>query len=100
VAQFDTAVDVFVWWPKDLWASQTCLSISSGRLDVMVDMIEFGISGKSLHLTLVCWKGCFLEVHRLTLARLYRAIFQVVQAKSFRSIFNQFFSQFSIFIFN
>jgi hypothetical protein len=36
------------------------------------DMIEFGISGKSPHLTLVCWKGCFLEVHRLTLAQLYR----------------------------
>ncbi len=30
------------------------------------DMIKFGISGKSPHLTLVCWKGCFLEVHRLT----------------------------------
>jgi hypothetical protein len=30
------------------------------------------ITGKSLHLTLVCWKAFFLEVHRLTLARLYR----------------------------
>jgi hypothetical protein len=35
-------------------------------------LIKFGISGKSPHLTLVYWKGCFLKVHRLTLARLYR----------------------------
>ncbi len=36
------------------------------------DMIKFGISGKSPHLTVVCWKSCFLEVHKLTLAWLYR----------------------------
>jgi hypothetical protein len=35
VAWFDTDVVVFVWWSEDLWASQTCLSISSDRLDVI-----------------------------------------------------------------
>jgi hypothetical protein len=33
--------------------------------------LKFGISGRSPHLTLVRWKGCFLEAHKLTLARLY-----------------------------
>jgi hypothetical protein len=28
VVWFDTDVVVFVWWSEDLWASQTCLSIS------------------------------------------------------------------------
>jgi hypothetical protein len=34
VALFDTDVVVFVWWSEDLWASQTCLSISSVGFDV------------------------------------------------------------------
>jgi hypothetical protein len=35
VARFDTDVVVFVWWSEDLWASQTCLSISACDLDVI-----------------------------------------------------------------
>jgi hypothetical protein len=37
--------DVFVWWSKDFWASQTCLSISSSNPSLL--------------------EGCFLKAHRL-----------------------------------
>ncbi len=58
VARFDTDVVVFVWWSEDLWASQTCLSISASWLDVIDwirDKWEITPSNPSLLEGLLSW---------------------------------------------